>query len=256
MAAASPAFSARFVALPSPSTHALPGPSARAPDLPWLAGIELPRGAVIELAAPTGLGRATRLALHACASAQRVSRAVSQDGEPRWCGFVDPTGSLYAPAVVESGVDLERLLVVRPDAEEIAKIAVRMATSRLFAVLVIDRVGVPGAAATRTRTRWDVAVRKLALACEPTDTTVLVLSDIERAREDALPVAMRIELLRPAPDRLSMRVVKDRRGGASGARLVTLLRASELDAHGTNRSAPNRAPTMSGPDVARARLLG
>ncbi len=194
----------------------------RARELPLAAGIDLPRGAVVELAAPAGLGRMTQLALASCAAAQAEARAFSHDGDCRWCGWVDPSGSLYAPAVAEAGVDLERLLLVRPDAEDIAKIAVRMAASRVFAVLVIDRTGVPGARVTDTRIRWDIAVRRLALAIDNSDTTVVLLSEMEQARATPLPVAMRIELTRPSADRLSLRVVKDRRGIEGGARIVAL----------------------------------
>lgn len=200
------------------------------PALPLLAGLDLPRGAVVELTAPAGLARMTQLSLLACANAQRLSSAVSHDGDARWCGFIDAAGSLYAPAVAEAGVKLERLLVVRPDADELAKVAVRMASSRLFAVLVVDRVGVPSASVPTTRIRWDIAVRKLALACESSDTTVLLLSDEHVAKHEALPVAMRLELGRPAPDRVSLRVVKDRRGFEGGARIVSLTPSSERGA--------------------------
>lgn len=206
------------VSLALPSLHR----ARTTPALPLLAGIDLPRGAVVELTAPAGLARMTQLALTACAEAQRTSRAISHDGDPRWCGFIDATHSLYAPAVAESGVELSRLLVVRPAAEDVAKVAVRMASSKLFAVLVVDRSGVPGASLPATKTRWDIAVRKLALACESSDTTVLLLSDEHTAKHEALPVAMRLELARPAADRVSLRVVKDRRGVEGGARLVSL----------------------------------
>jgi hypothetical protein len=228
MAVTSPA---RVVPLsPSDSTSSLaaqlkpllPGATTHGEPLPLVEGIELPRGAVVELAAPMGLGRVTQLALRACANAQRRSRALAHDGEPRWCGFVDPTGTLHAPAVAEAGVALERLLVVRPEPESIAKVAVRMATSRLFAVLVVDRCGVPGAELDAPRTRWDIAVRRLALACESTDTTVIVRSELERARSDALPVAMRIELTRPEAHLVCLRMVKDRRGVSGGARMLEL----------------------------------
>ncbi|MBM4358547.1 MAG: recombinase A [Deltaproteobacteria bacterium] len=200
----------------------LPSVTARGESLPLIDGIDLPRGAVVELAAPMGLGRATQLALTACANAQRISRAIAHDGEPRWCGFVDPTATLHAPAVAEAGVALERLIVVRPEPESIAKVAVRMATSRVFAVLVVDRCGVPGAELDAPRTRWDIAVRRLALACESTDTTVIVRSELERARSDSLPVAMRIELTRPEAQLAKLTVVKDRRGTAGGVRLLEL----------------------------------
>ncbi len=213
------------VSLVLPASQSLVRPR---PALPLLAGIELPRGSVIELAAAAGLARTTQLALTTCATAQRLSRTLSHDGDARWCGWVDSCGSLYAPAVAEAGVDLARLLVVRPEPDELAKTAVRMATSRLFTVLVVDRAGVPGAQVTATRTRWDIAVRKLALACESSDTTVILLSDEHIARTESLPVAMRIELTRPDSARLSLRVVKDRRGFEGGARFVSLTQRGSI----------------------------
>src|SRR5687767_6270495 len=52
----------------------------------------LPRGAVVELASASGLGRATTVALAACAAAQREARLRS--GDPAtvgaWCAFIDP----------------------------------------------------------------------------------------------------------------------------------------------------------------------
>ncbi len=195
---------------------------ARPRGLPLAAGIDLPRGAVVELAAPAGLGRMTGLALASCAAAQAASREASLDGDCRWCGWIDPRGSLHAPAVAEVGVDLERLLLVRPDPRDIAKVAVRMAASRALAVLVIDRAGVPGARVASERIRWDVAVRRLALAIENCDTTVILASELEQARAAPLPVAMRIELGRPRADRSTLQVVKDRRGIEGGARILAL----------------------------------
>lgn len=204
----------------------------------------LPSGAVVELCAPSGLGRATSLALSACAAAQResrqlrgrVSEPVPRDGEAaapshpstsptwqsdasNWTAWVDPSdpsrGSLFAPALASAGVDLARLLVVRPDPEDVARISVRLATSRLFRVIVIDRSGLPGAAVT-SRARWSTVVRRLALAAESSDTTILLLSSTSLAHREPLPTAMRIELSRPNRDHLEINVTKDRRGRLPG----------------------------------------
>jgi recombination protein RecA len=172
----------------------------------------LPAG-VVELAAPEGLGRATQLALRACAAAQRAEAA--RAGAARAgvdCAWVDASRSLYAPGVAQQGVDLARLLVVHPPPEDIARTAVRLAASGLFSRIVVDRVGVPGASFSCRHIRWNTAVRRLALAAESHETTILLLSDLEQARRDPLPVAMRIESTRPEADRLSLRIVKERRG--------------------------------------------
>lgn len=177
----------------------------------------LPTGAVVELCAPMGLGRVTHLALCACAAAQRESRQLRRTSD--WAAWIDPSepahGSLFAPALVRAGVDLTRLLVVRPNPDDIARVAVRLATSRLFRVIVIDRHGLPGASAA-CRARWSTVVRRLALAAESSDTTILLLSSTSHAHRDLLPTAMRIELTRPERDQLVLSVTKDRRGRLPG----------------------------------------
>jgi recA bacterial DNA recombination protein len=232
--------------------HTLPEFEARAKALPLgfkeindaLPECGLPRGGVVEIATPRGLARGTSLALSACASAQAEARMRGAGAtEGAWCAWVDPSGSLFAPAVARVGVDLVRLLVVRPPPEALAKVAVRMAMSRAFSVLVIDTVGVPGAFAVsadrRARGgrgeqgapamgraedlgRWVNVVRKLALSLEGSDGTILLLTDRQAARPMPLPVAMRLELERLAEDRLTLRVAKDRRGRVTSPIQVAL----------------------------------
>ncbi len=177
----------------------------------------LPSGAVVELCAPMGLGRISQLALFACAAAQRESRQLRLASD--WTAWIDPSdpsrGSLFAPALARTGVDLTRLLVVRPDHDDIARVAVRLASSRLFRVIVIDRSGLPGASVS-SRARWSTVVRRLALAAESAGTTILLLSSTARAHRDRLPTAMRIELTRPRHDLLQLNVTKDRRGRLPG----------------------------------------
>lgn len=196
----------------------------------------LPRGGVVELAAPRGLGRSTSLALSACAAAQAEAQARGTNATAgAWCAWIDPSGSLFAPAVARAGVDLNRLLVVRPPLEMVAKVAVRMALSRAFAVLVIDVTGVPGAFAQgagrgapvagrreEDLARWVNVVRKLALSLEGSSGVVLLLTDRQAARSAPLPVAMRLELEQIAEDRLMVRVAKDRRGRVTSPTLVML----------------------------------
>jgi recombination protein RecA len=183
----------------------------------------LPRGAVVELSAPRGLARATTLALAACASAQAAACARGAiDSIGAWCAFIDPASTLFAPGVVTAGVDLTRLLVVRPPLDALARVAVRVASSRAFSVVVIDAAGVPGGAAGVRLDRWSTITRRLALSVEGGDTTVLLLTDRCQARSMPLPVAMRIELERPAPLRMSIRVAKDRRGRVTSPASIAL----------------------------------
>ncbi len=184
----------------------------------------LPYGSVVEICSPNGLARATQLALSACVSAQNQSRASSSDGDCSWCSWVDASRSLFAPGVVRAGVDLERLLIVQPDPQDIARVGVRLVSSRLFSVVVLDRCGIPGGELNEQRTRWDIAVRRLALAAERSDTIILLLSKLSQSQQRSLPTSLRIELSRPSLDRLSLRISKDRRGRISGPHTISLLK--------------------------------
>lgn len=185
------------------------------------------RGGVVEIASARGLGKATSLAIAACASAQAEARlrggGVATQGA--WCAWVDPTGSLPAPFALAGGVDLSRLLIVEPPPEKLAKVAVRMAESRAFSVLVIDTIGAIGDP-NRTRAdeigRWSTTVRRLSLAIENSDRAILLLTDLWARRPAVLPVAMRIEIERPSVDRLFVRVGKDRYGRVTSRTAVPL----------------------------------
>ncbi|MEM6790050.1 MAG: hypothetical protein AAF928_12880 [Myxococcota bacterium] len=191
----------------------------------------LPRRGVVELCAPGGLGRLTHLALAACRAGQREDPTPGAD--LAWCAWIDPTGTLYAPGVAQRGVAPSRLLVVRPEPEDTARVAVRLVGSGVFSVVIIDRSPLPGVAtgcgdeplAARPsarpwgstghrwrQNRWALAVRRLALASERHACTILLLSDLEQARRAPLPTRMRLELSRPHADRLRIHVAKERRG--------------------------------------------
>lgn len=185
------------------------------------------RGGVVEIASARGLAKATSLALSACASAQAEARlrggGLATQGA--WCAWVDSTGSLYAPFAAASGVDLARLLVMRPPVEKLAKVAVRAAESRAFSVLVIDTVGALGdhdRARSDEVGRWSTTVRRLSMAIEGSDRAIVLLTDLWAQRPMVLPVAMRIEIERPAVDRLFVRVGKDRFGRVTSRTPVAL----------------------------------
>jgi RecA/RadA recombinase len=166
----------------------------------------LPRGAVVELAAPGALGNATTIALRAIAAAQAEARLRSGDARTvgAWCALLDPWSTLHAPALEAHGVDASRLLVVRPDVDALARVAVRVAESRAFALVVVDTACVPGAERTEggrlassvRLERWGTVVRRLALAVERTDTTIVLVTDGLAKRVSPLPVALRLELAR------------------------------------------------------------
>jgi recombination protein RecA len=181
----------------------------------------LPRG-VVELAAARSLGGATSLALAAV-------RAGQQKSEQAWCAWIDPEDTLHAPGVVAAGVDLSRLLVVRPPRALLGKVAVKLVTSGAFEVVAVDVDAVPGARAPASKARggkgWapELLVRKLALAAEPTGATVLLLTDASLPRAAQWPVALRLELSRPDAHSVAVRVAKDRRGRVGPTKTVPFL---------------------------------
>ncbi len=182
-----------------------------------------PCGAVVEISSPYGLARATSLALAACASAQAEAKLRGGDETAAaWCAFLDPARSLFAPGVARAGVDLERLLIIQPAAEDLARVASRVAASGVFAVVVIDLAGVPGQKSPQRLDRWVNAVRRLALAVEGTETTIVLLTDAHAQRSMQLPVALRIEVDRASTDRLVLRVAKDRRGRVAASSSIAL----------------------------------
>lgn len=180
----------------------------------------LPRGAVVEISAPSGLGRSYLFAGQACAAAQRESWL--RGGESAFCAWLDPGGLLHAPALAASGIRLERLLVVRPPASSLPRFAFRVAASQAFSVVVVDTAGAPGQSSSTSLAPWARAVRKIALSVEKADTLVLLLTDARAARPLPLPTAMRIELDCPARHRLSLRIAKERHGRIAPARTLML----------------------------------
>lgn len=196
----------------------------------------LPRG-VVELASPSAKpvtksgstrGGATTIALSAVQSVHAAD-------ERAWCAWITPVDSpaLYAPALVQSGVDLARLLVVKPKATELARTAIKVATSGAFDLVVVDaqtgQTGrgalegrlAPSAGGGRAKVDGSVVVRKLALASEEKGTTCLVLTNAYESRATPWPVALRVEVER-RPDALAVRVTKDRRGRSASQHVVRL----------------------------------
>jgi recombination protein RecA len=197
----------------------------------------LPRG-VIELASAGGArvskgvtrGGATTIALSAV-------RAIHAADGRAWCAWITESNapSLFAPAVAQAGVDLERLLVVRPSSVDLARTVVKVAASGAFDLVVVDApAGLDGKlaitsgsstsggharGASRSRVDGSVVIRKLALAAEEKGTTFIVLTNIDTARAVPWPVALRVEVER-RPEAIAVRVTKDRRGRASSQHVV------------------------------------
>jgi hypothetical protein len=186
----------------------------------------LPRG-VVEIASPIGergalRGGGTTIALATVSAAQTADARA-------WCAWITPEDvpMLYAPAAVQAGVDLERLLVVRPTTAALARTTVKAAASGAFAIVVVDAfAGLQGSFGTKAGPqRRDktmnaaVVVRKLALAAQELGTTTVLLTDVCAARDVPWPVALRLEVER-RPEAIVVRVTKDRRGRASSAHVL------------------------------------
>lgn len=181
----------------------------------------LPRGAVVELALGEGVP-GTSLVLAACHSVQQ--NAESLGASVPWCAFVDPTETLHAPGVVEAGVRLDRLLVARPPAAAVARTVLRLAKSAAFELVIVDLIGVRGASLRTALDSWPRLIRRLALEVDGTGRSVILLTDARAPRALPLPVAQRVEISRPALDKLVARVAKDRRGFITQPRPITWAR--------------------------------
>jgi recombination protein RecA len=199
----------------------LEGPAPIALGWPELADVlpdgGLPRGAVVELAAPHALGGASTVAALAVA-ALHASDARS------FAAWIDPERTLFAPGLAQRGVDLARLLVVRPPREELLRVATKVCASGAMDVVVVD-VAPVGTASASPRPRPQAlagAARRLGVAAEEHGPTVILLTDALTQRSVPLPVALRLEL-EASPDRdgpfVSVRVAKDRRGRVGVAKV-------------------------------------
>ena len=225
-------FSITVRAIPLSLQSMLPreqAPEVRAPSLSlgWpavdaiLPDGGLPRG-VVEVASHRALGGPTRLAARAIAAAH----AKDARGFSAW---IDPEATLHAPGLARVGVDLARLFVVRPSRTEVGRIAVKVARAGAFDVIVVDMADMSraceawpppyplprGAAPSSERARRplppEVVVRKLALAAEEGEATVILLTDSAEARSAQWPVALRPDVER-RPDAMGIRIAKDQRG--------------------------------------------
>jgi hypothetical protein len=186
------------------------------------------RGGVVELSLAEGVP-GTSLVLAACQGIQR--RAEGVGSSVPWCAFVDPGETLHAPGVAEAGVRLDRLLVARPSLAELPRIALRLAKSAAFELVIVDLVGVRGGAVRVPLDPWARLVRRLAMEVDGTGRSVVLMTEAGAPRALPLPVAQRIEIARPAFDRLVARVAKDRRGHVTPPRPIAWTRAGRSSTH-------------------------
>lgn len=165
---------------------------------------------VIELSSEGGIALGTSVALRACLRIQQDAR--SAFGVVPWCAFIDPTSSLYAPGVHASGVDLQRLLVVRPDEENIVRATLRLIESKVFPLVVVDLKGLPGESFEPSLNSWVRVVRRISRALEGTSHSVLLLTDKNARRTLPLPVTERLLLSRRSVTGLQVTVSKSLSG--------------------------------------------
>ena len=120
------------------------------------------------------------------------------------------------------------MLVVCPPRVELGRASVKLVGAGVFEVVVVDFDAISSVrgkearAGARKRKALppEVLVRKLALAAEPSGTTVLLLTDATRARAVPWPVSLRLEVTRPSRRELSVRIAKDRLGRVGFAKTI------------------------------------
>lgn len=165
-----------------------------------------PRGALTEIILPhEGVG-ALSLIMPALA---RLSSA------RRWLAWVSPPHILYAPALAKAGINLSRILLVRPKAS----------TDSLWALEQTLRAGTCGAVMA-----WPAAnlsphqLRRLQLAAEEGNTWGVLFRTGRSAEQQASPAALRLRL--EATDRgLAVHVLKRRGAWATGPVYLDIGRA-------------------------------
>jgi len=194
---------------PASSLEAAPRAPSRPCDWAELDRL-LPDGglphAVVEIVTASLAPEARASSLNVYAGATSVATAAVRAAQKRdgraWCAWIDAKRSLYAPGLLRAGVDLERLFVVRPPPDLIARTSVKVASSGAFDVFVVE-IG-----KGQNAKRDESLVRKLALAAEQHGTTILLLSSPHSA---PWPVALRLEIARTMAG-LSVRITKERHG--------------------------------------------
>jgi protein ImuA len=172
-----------------------------------LPGGGFPRGSLCALRGGPASGK-TAVALAALREAQR---------EGGLAAFVDGRGELYPPAAEALGIELARLLLVRPEPGERGggRAAGRAALPGLWAAEVLLGSGAFPAVAVDVplsgvpASRAEPLLRRLRAAAEKGGAVALLLSS---PGDPAIPAALRVDLDRPRP-RPRLRPVPDAEAG-------------------------------------------
>ena len=166
------------------------------PAVDGLLGGGFPRGAFVDLRGVPGSGK-THLVLRALA---RITR------EGALGAYVDGRGELYAPAAAAVGVNLERLLIVRPGLPALRGASTRPAgasrealwaaevllASGAFALVVVDAPQAPGMTASHgASATCEAMLRRLRAAAEKGGAAGVWLGEPGESR---VPASLRLEV--------------------------------------------------------------
>ena len=194
----------------------------------------LPLGQAVELCGEAASGR-TGLALRAVGAAHR---------ERRLCAYVDGPRELYPPAAAAMGVDLARLLIVRPQQPgQLVWTALQLARSGAFACVVLDL--------THTGVRPGLAEgKKLADAAFRGGGLLLLLTSPEAPGEGMLRVRTRAR----GAQGFGVELLRSRQGGMGSERSVpwTALYPALAQEQGV-RARPLQPQAQSVPSLRRER---
>lgn len=122
----------------------------------------------------------------------------------RWLAWVAPPHIPYAPALASAGIDLSRVMVVRP----------RSGTDSLWAVEQTLRAGTCGAVLAWLTHVDTTVMRRLQLAAEAGNSWGILFRPLRMASQ-ASPAALRLKL-EPTSQGLAVHVLKRRGGWATG----------------------------------------
>ena len=158
-----------------------------------------PQGALTEILVDHyGIGE-LRLLMPALAALSTADNSIDYS-EPGWIAWVSPPFQPYPPALQQWGVDLSRMLIVRPkDASEMLWSAEQALSSGTCAAVLLW-----------SDTLDDQASRHLQLAAEKGNSWAIAFRP-PSARRQPSAAALRIELL-PGPEGTRVSILKSRGG--------------------------------------------
>ena len=158
-----------------------------------------PQGALTEILVDHyGIGE-LRLLMPALAALSTADNSIDYS-EPGWIAWVSPPFQPYPPALQQWGVDLSRMLIVRPkDASEMLWSAEQALSSGTCAAVLLW-----------SDTLDDQASRRLQLAAEKGNSWAIAFRP-PSARRQPSAAALRIELL-PGPEGTRVSILKSRGG--------------------------------------------